>query len=164
MTLYLSKITLTLGLLSILIASCQENRTASSDTIYIDYNTIGSDATTQKCYSEIITNKDYVNLKFNDSSSVNPYQQKARSSFSYTTIVIDGIHFQEISLYASINAPITWGTMPPTFICSFRINPETNALTIFNTATKKFLDFRKDAGRIYFKACLNDFIKVHQIN
>lgn len=111
----------------------------------------------------ILITQDYKRLNFNDTSSHEQYVMHTWSNFSYETIMINGVRFQEINLSGTANPKITWSTNPPVAICSFRHNTQEKSLHIFNTKTKKFLDFRANEGRLYFKECLDLFKNAYNI-
>ena len=96
-------------------------------------------------------------MNFNDTTSYDPGRSRNWSSFSYSKIEINGTQYEEICLSVSKNALITWGTIPPTFLCNFRIDPKIKSLKIFDVEGKKFIDFRHDNGKAYFEKCLRKF-------
>jgi hypothetical protein len=122
---------------------------------YLDYSHNEIDSFAKICENKITKNKLYSSLNFNDTTSKNPGRQRLWSTFIYSTIVINKTHYQEIKFSACRNALITWSTEPYHFVCSFRVDSKSKTLKIFNSDSKKFLDFSQKDGEKYFEKCLN---------
>ena len=147
--------------LALVISGCKEEKLSlNEDDVYIDYSYSELDSFAKNCENEITKNEIYLALKFNDTVS----NTVLRSEFSHSAIVINGKHYQEISLFACRNALVTWSTQPFFFVCSFRVDSESKSLKIFNSESKKFIDFRQERGKNYFEKCLKKLNNIGKNN
>jgi len=134
--------------------SCREQTEKIIEpTIYIDYVNNQLEASTIECQQEITKDSSYLAQNFEE---VNINGLIPRIKFNYTTLVIDGVRFQEIILYGCTNTNLTWYTQPYSYLCSFRHNLKTKTLSVFHLPSKQHIDFRSIQGRSYFKKCLSE--------
>ena len=147
----------TLLLFAAIAVGCKENAQTNapedlSESVYILHNV--RDTSVHSYYTEIIESNDFIHWRFNWD---NPDTSKriGHSNFDQRTIKIqDKTYFEmDLTRYTFVEPHVS--TIPTEHVCTFRLDLEQKNIKIFDQESEKFIDYRTEEGKRYFKTCLD---------